>query len=96
MAFLFTDTEGSTRLWEQDAEIMWRVLARHNDLPAQVVAAQGGVWFKAVGDAMQAAFPSCATLVPERLAACWLEVRQIDRDAATASTLILSTSMAGT
>jgi hypothetical protein len=32
VTFLFTDTEGSTRLWEQHPEQMRAVLARHDAL----------------------------------------------------------------
>ena len=32
MTFLFTDIEGSTRLWEEHPEAMRRVLAQHDDL----------------------------------------------------------------
>jgi predicted ATPase/class 3 adenylate cyclase len=53
---LFTDIEGSTRLWEQDAERMSRALARHDALARAAVEANGGVVVKMFGDGMFAAF----------------------------------------
>ncbi len=63
VAFLFTDIEGSTRLWEHQPGAMRRALARHNALMAAVVEAHGGVWFKTVGDAVQAAFPAAPAAI---------------------------------
>lgn len=56
VAFLFTDIEGSTRAWEQQRPVMAQAVARHDALLAAAVTAQGGVLFKHVGDAVQAAF----------------------------------------
>ncbi|MCA9879371.1 MAG: adenylate/guanylate cyclase domain-containing protein, partial [Thermomicrobiales bacterium] len=61
--FLFTDIEGSTRTWEQQRPVMARAVARHDALLAEAVAAHGGVLFKHVGDAVQAAFHSPAAAV---------------------------------
>jgi predicted ATPase/class 3 adenylate cyclase len=63
VAFLFTDIEGSTRLWERDAAAMWRALDRHHDLLRSAIRAHAGVPFKTVGDAFQAAFPSAPQAV---------------------------------
>ncbi|MCC6944607.1 MAG: adenylate/guanylate cyclase domain-containing protein, partial [Thermomicrobiales bacterium] len=54
--FLFTDIEGSTRLWEQRPEAMPRALAEHNRLIRTAVDAAGGRVFKIVGDAFCADF----------------------------------------
>jgi predicted ATPase/class 3 adenylate cyclase len=69
VAFLFTDIEGSTRLWERDAAAMRRALARHNALLDAAVAAHGGVHFKTVGDAFQVAFPNASAAVVAAVAA---------------------------
>jgi predicted ATPase/class 3 adenylate cyclase len=53
---LFTDIEGSTRLWEQDAERMSRALAEHDALSRRAVEAHGGSVVKMTGDGMYAAF----------------------------------------
>ena len=58
VTFLFTDIEGSTRLWERDAGRMWPALERHNAILGDAIRAHGGVHFKTVGDAFQAAFAS--------------------------------------
>jgi class 3 adenylate cyclase len=57
VTFLFTDIEGSTRLWERDGDVMSRALVRHNELLDNAIAAHGGIHFKTIGDAFQAAFP---------------------------------------
>jgi len=56
VTFLFTDIEGSTILWEQHPEIMAAALQIHNAALRQAIEAHGGVVFKIVGDAFQAAF----------------------------------------
>ena len=56
VTFLFTDIEGSTRLWERDSNVMTRALARHNEILDRAIAEHEGVHFKTIGDAFQAAF----------------------------------------
>ena len=56
--FLFTDVEGSTRLWSVHPNDMGAVLARHDELMQAVVSAAGGVVFKNTGDGMCAVFSS--------------------------------------
>jgi class 3 adenylate cyclase len=56
VVLLFTDIEGSTRLWETDAAAMSVMLARHDALLRQAIEDQGGRVFKTVGDAFCAAF----------------------------------------
>lgn len=63
VAFLFTDIEGSTRLWERDPEAMRRALERHNSILGAAIAAHRGVHFKTIGDAFQAAFPDVSSAV---------------------------------
>lgn len=57
VSFLFTDIEGSSRLWERFPDAMPSVLARHNDLLQQAVDEHGGHTFKTIGDAFCVAFP---------------------------------------
>jgi class 3 adenylate cyclase len=64
VAFLFTDIEGSTRLWERDPSAMAVALDRHNAILASVIAAHHGYHFKTIGDAIQAVFPT----VPQAVA----------------------------
>jgi predicted ATPase/class 3 adenylate cyclase/Tfp pilus assembly protein PilF len=65
LTFLFTDIEGSTRLWEAQPETMRSALARHDALLRSAIEENGGHVFKTVGDAFCAAFPTA----PSALAA---------------------------
>jgi len=56
ITFLFTDIEGSTRLWEEHPEAMRIALERHNTLLGQAIEAHNGQAFKTMGDAFCAAF----------------------------------------
>jgi predicted ATPase/class 3 adenylate cyclase len=49
-AFLFTDIEGSTRLWEEHAQVMSSVISRHNDLIRGTIRAFQGQVVKSTGD----------------------------------------------
>src|SRR5437763_972294 len=69
VTFLFTDIEGSTRLWERDRAAMMRAARRHDALLSEAIAAQDGVLFKHVGDAVQAAFASPTSAVTAAVAA---------------------------
>ena len=56
VTFLFTDVEGSTRLWEDDGEAMRLALAAHDGILRSVIDAHGGYVFSTAGDAFCAAF----------------------------------------
>ena len=56
VTFLFTDIEGSTRLWHGHPDTMPDAYARHDAILREVVAAHGGAVFKTIGDAFQIAF----------------------------------------
>jgi predicted ATPase/class 3 adenylate cyclase len=58
VTFLFTDVEGSTRLWEAQPRAMSVALARHDALLHAAIESVGGTVFKTVGDAFCAAFPT--------------------------------------
>ena len=58
LTFLFTDIEGSTRLWEHFPEAMKVALRRHDALLRETIETRGGYVFKTVGDAFCAAFSS--------------------------------------
>jgi predicted ATPase/class 3 adenylate cyclase len=62
---LFTDIEGSTKLWEHDAQAMQAALARHDEILRDAIEERGGYVFKTIGDAFCAAFPTA----PEALEA---------------------------
>jgi class 3 adenylate cyclase len=54
--FLFTDIEGSTRLWEEEPERMRPALARHDALVRAAVESNRGTVVKMIGDGVHAAF----------------------------------------
>ena len=55
-SILFTDIEGSTLLWERDAERMRLALARHDQVLRGAVESYRGTVMKMMGDGMYAAF----------------------------------------
>ncbi|HXY92985.1 MAG TPA: adenylate/guanylate cyclase domain-containing protein [Acidimicrobiia bacterium] len=56
VTFLFTDLEGSTRLWQEHPEAMKPALARHDEILRSAVAAHDGHVVKTTGDGAHAAF----------------------------------------
>ncbi|MEO6748038.1 MAG: adenylate/guanylate cyclase domain-containing protein, partial [Casimicrobiaceae bacterium] len=56
VTFLFTDIEGSTRLWEQDAARMQPALALHDAIVRRAVERHRGTIVKTTGDGVHAAF----------------------------------------
>src|SRR5438874_13767540 len=69
VTFLFTDIEGSTRLWQQSPEAMRIALARHDAILREAIEQNGGRVFKTVGDAFCAAFETASdALVAARAA----------------------------
>ena len=56
VAFLFTDIEGSTKLWERCPDSMRTALPEHNAILEAAITNHRGVVFKTVGDAFCAAF----------------------------------------
>ena len=58
VTFLFTDIEGSTRLWESAPEAMRQALERHDTLLRLAIEAHGGYVFATGGDGFAVAFAS--------------------------------------
>jgi len=56
VTFLFTDIEGSTRLWENHPEAMRIALERHNILVKEAIESNEGIVFKTVGDSFCSVF----------------------------------------
>jgi len=56
VTFLFTDIEGSTRLWQQDEVAMGAALERHDSILRSAIDGHGGYVFSAGGDGFAAAF----------------------------------------
>jgi class 3 adenylate cyclase len=70
VTFLFTDIEGSTRLWEQQPQAMQAALARHDAPFRQAIETHRGYVFKTIGDGFCAVFasPKMAVRYPGSLA----------------------------
>jgi predicted ATPase len=58
VTFLFTDVEGSTRRWENDAQAMRAALSAHDEVLREAIEGHGGIMFKHTGDGVCAAFAS--------------------------------------
>jgi predicted ATPase/class 3 adenylate cyclase len=69
VTFLFTDIEGSTRLWQRHPEAMRVALARHHEILRIAIESNGGYVFQIVGDAFCAAFHTVTASVSAALAA---------------------------
>jgi predicted ATPase/class 3 adenylate cyclase len=60
VTFLFTDVEGSTKLWERHPEAMQAALTRHDALLRAAVEANHGRIIKTTGDGLHGVFASAA------------------------------------
>ncbi len=76
ITFLFTDIEGSTKLWENAPEAMRLALARHDALLREAIGSNQGYVFKTVGDAFCAAFPTALDAVQAALNAHLLLIQE--------------------
>ena len=56
VTFLFTDLEGSTRLWQLHPEAMKTALARHDEVLREAIEGHAGEVVKTTGDGFHAAF----------------------------------------
>jgi predicted ATPase/class 3 adenylate cyclase len=69
VTFLFTDVEGSTRLWEEHPDAMRAALLRHDTLLHHAIEVHGGHVFKTFGDQFCAAFTTAPDALEAALAA---------------------------
>ncbi|HSJ71617.1 MAG TPA: adenylate/guanylate cyclase domain-containing protein [Acidimicrobiia bacterium] len=67
ITFLFTDMEGSTRLWDEFPDVMSAVIARHDELLGHTAADHGGYVFSRAGDGWGVAFGSSSEAVEAAL-----------------------------
>ena len=67
VTFLFTDLEGSTRLWEEHPEAMRAALARHDEILQDAVEKRDGHVVKTTGDGLHAAFGTAPAAVAAAL-----------------------------
>src|ERR1700722_12951812 len=63
VTFLFTDIEGSTRLWEADPDAMRVALTAHDGVLRSAIEGHGGWLFKHTGDGVCAALSSAPDAV---------------------------------
>ncbi len=85
VVFLFSDIEGSTRLWELHTTAMAEALARHDALARDAVASWRGHLVKATGDGIHAAFADAADAL-----GAMLQLQRGLADAAAAGSLPLA------
>ena len=76
VTFLFTDLEGSTRLWEEHHELMRGALARHDEILRDAVEKRDGYVVKTTGDGLHAAF----AVAPDAVAAALDAQRALVRE----------------
>ena len=69
LTFLFTDLEGSTRLWEKFPDAMKGALRRHDAILREAIEASRGRVVKSTGDGTMAIFGSAVDAVAASLAA---------------------------
>ena len=69
LTFLFTDVEGSTRLWEQNPQEMRSALARHDVILRSAIADSHGDVVKSTGDGLMAVFAAPIAAVTAGIAA---------------------------
>ena len=68
ISFLFTDVEGSSRLWEADAVATAESLELHDKLVRRIIEASGGYIFGWAGDHFRAAFEDAQAAVDAAVA----------------------------
>ena len=69
VTFLFTDVEGSTRLWLDHPDVMHDVLARHDEIVRGAIESHAGYVVKTTGDGFHAAFGTARDALEAALAA---------------------------
>lgn len=69
VTFLFTDIEGSTKLWQKYPDAMPNALKTHHAILSETITAHGGYVFQIIGDAFCAAFTTATNGLDAALAA---------------------------
>jgi class 3 adenylate cyclase len=69
VTLLFTDVEGSTRLWDAERDAMAAALRRHDEIVRGAIEQAGGYVFKTAGDSFCAAFSAARAGLDAALAA---------------------------
>jgi len=69
LTFLYTDIEGSTRLWEQYPDTVETLISRHEQILHEAVETNRGWVFRTVGDGLCAAFANASQALQSALQA---------------------------
>jgi predicted ATPase/DNA-binding SARP family transcriptional activator len=69
VSFLFTEVEGSTRLWDESPDEMIHAMPRHDELLRDAVKSNGGFIVKNAGDGFHAVFATAHDAVTAAVAA---------------------------
>jgi predicted ATPase/class 3 adenylate cyclase/DNA-binding winged helix-turn-helix (wHTH) protein len=69
VTFLFTDLEGSTRLWQEHPDTMGEALTRHDAILRDAVASHNGSVVKTTGDGVHAVFADARDAIDAAIAA---------------------------
>src|SRR4029077_3281067 len=69
VSFLFTDVEGSTRLWDESPDVMSHVMPCHDELLRDAVDSHDGLIVKTTGDGLHAVFATAHDAVTAAVAA---------------------------
>jgi predicted ATPase/class 3 adenylate cyclase len=69
VTFLFTDLEGSTRLWQEHPDAMRPALARHDEIVRNAIETHAGHVVKTTGDGFHAAFATAHDAIDAAVAA---------------------------
>ena len=72
VTFLFTDIEGSTKLWEQHPEAMKSALAKHDSILKKTIESNHGNIIKTTGDGFHAVFTTALDGINAAIAAQFL------------------------
>ncbi len=69
VTFLFTDIEGSTKLWEQHPEAMKAALAKHDSILREFIESSHGHIIKTTGDGVHAVFSTAIDAINSAIVA---------------------------
>jgi DNA-binding NarL/FixJ family response regulator/class 3 adenylate cyclase len=81
VTFLFTDMEGSVKLWEQHPQQMSVAHARHNQILREAIESNHGYVFQVIGDAFCAAFHTAGDAIRAALK-CQMDLQSEEWDGA--------------
>ena len=84
VTFLFTDIEGSTRLWDQHPDDMTAALRRHDEVLRRIIGAHDGYVFATGGDGFAVAFPTATHGIDAAVEAQQALIADEDSDAPVA------------